>query len=193
MNGQDQRSDAEIHSQVRGADDIPREEQTKHTDVDDEGAKQEIGEDVDTRAVRAAHWRVAKSLLALRDQVNTKSPSRSKASDGTIGDPAHASRTSDHNPWIKDGAVGVVTAMDITNDPGRGCDANIIAEAIRTSGDPRVKYIIWNRRIANSSPIGGQPGWAWRQYKGSNPHTKHVHISVKSDKAAYDSTGAWTI
>ncbi|HKV33547.1 MAG TPA: hypothetical protein VJP89_04485, partial [Pyrinomonadaceae bacterium] len=59
-------------------------------------------------------WRVAKSLLRLREQINELAPNRSKASDGTIGDAAHASRKSDHNPWVKDGSIGVVTAMDIT-------------------------------------------------------------------------------
>ena len=138
-------------------------------------------------------WRVAKSLLALRDQVNRKAPNRNKANDGTIGDAAHASRTSDHNPWVTDGGVGVVTAMDITHDPAHGCDAGALAEAIRGSRDARVKYVIWNRRIANPLPIGGQPPWAWRPYTGANPHNHHVHISVKSDKPSYDSVASWTV
>ena len=83
--------------------------------------------------------------------------------------------------------------MDITHDPQRNCDAGALAEAIRGSRDARVKYIIWNRRIANSSPMDGQPPWAWRPYGGSNPHNHHVHISVKSEKALYNSTAAWTI
>jgi hypothetical protein len=113
--------------------------------------------------------------------VNAKAPRRNKASDGTIGDRAHCQRTSDHNPWVRDGSIGVVTAIDITNDPANGCDANTIAEAIRASRDRRVKYIIWNRRIANSSAIGNAAPWQWRPYRGTNPHTKHVHISVKPE------------
>lgn len=138
-------------------------------------------------------WRVARSLATLRDQVNRRAPRRNKASDGTIGDARHCQRTSDHNPWVRDGGVGVVTAFDITHDPRGGCDANTIAEAIRASRDARVKYIIWNRRIANSAAIGGAQPWAWRPYSGDNPHTRHVHISVKPDKASYDSTAAWSI
>lgn len=136
-------------------------------------------------------WRLAKSLDKLRKEVNLIAPLRNKASDGTIGDAAHASRNSDHNPWVKDNGTGVVTAMDITHDPASGCNANDIAETIRAFRDSRVKYIIWNRRIANASPIGRAPAWSWRPYKGKNPHTKHVHISVKPDKGAYDSTNAW--
>ena len=138
-------------------------------------------------------WRVARSLLALRDQINHKFPSRSKASDGTIGDAAHASRSSDHNPWVIDGADGVVTAMDITHDPLHGCSGETLAEAIRAARDSRVKYIIWNRRISNSSLIGGAAAWQWRAYHGTNGHTHHVHISVKSDKAHYDSTAPWGV
>ncbi|HEX6903316.1 MAG TPA: DNA/RNA non-specific endonuclease [Thermoanaerobaculia bacterium] len=138
-------------------------------------------------------WRVAKSLLALRNQVNAKAPRRSKASDGTIGDAAHATRNSDHNPWVRDGAMGVVTAMDITHDPANGCDAGALAEAIRASRDARVKYIIWNRRIASSSVIGGVAAWTWRPYTGSNPHSKHVHISVRPEKAAFDSEASWAV
>lgn len=144
-------------------------------------------------AANVSSWRPAKSLLTLRNQVNAKAPNRNKASDGFIGDNAHAGRQSDHNPWVKDGNTGVVTAFDITHDPVHGCDANTIVEAIRTSRDERIKYIIWNRRIANSQPIGGKPAWAWRPYDGKNPHTKHAHISVKSDKAFYDSASNWAV
>ena len=134
-------------------------------------------------------WRVAKSLIQLRDQINRLAPNRSKASDGTIGDASHITRDSDHNPWVKDGNDGVVTAMDITHDPGDSCDAEQIVQALVNSRDARIKYIIWNRRIVSSQK---QP-WDWRPYNGKNPHSKHFHLSVKSDKAHYDSTNAWQI
>ena len=187
MANQERKDNDEYESQVREADDIPEEERAKEGG-DDEGAERSRSE---FEAVRP--WRVAKSLDVLLKQVNTRSPGRSKASDGSIGDAAHASRNSDHNPWIIEAGVGVVSARDITHDPANGCDAGLLAEAIRASRDPRVKYVIWNRRIANSSAIGSQPAWEWRPYGGSNPHNHHVHISVKSDKANYDSTESWTI
>ena len=134
-------------------------------------------------------WRVAKSLIRLREQINELAPDRSKASDGTIGDAAHASRSSDHNPWVKDGNIGVVTAMDITNDIAHGCDAQALVDALVASRDPRIKYIIWNRKLINSRI---QP-WVWRNYTGVNPHTKHFHLSVLADKALYDSTDTWQL
>ncbi len=142
----------------------------------------------------AIQWRVAKSLEKLRAQVNAMAPGRNKLSDGGIGDDRHAERSSDHNPWVDfDGVRGVVTARDFTHDPAGGCDAGVLAEQIRASDDPRVKYIIWNRQIANFASIGGAEPWAWRPYHGENPHNHHVHISVKSDKNNYDSEANWNI
>lgn len=133
-------------------------------------------------------WRVAESLLKLRDQINQASPNRNKSSDGTIGDAAHASRNSDHNPWVKDKSMGIVTALDITHDPSHNVDCNRIVEQLVKSHDSRIKYIIWNKRIYNPSVTGD-----WRTYNGSNPHTKHFHLSVKNLKKLYDDTSDWLI
>ncbi len=135
-------------------------------------------------------YRLARALDALRAQVNDKWPNRRKASDGWIGNAEHASRSSDHNPWVKDGSVGIVTAIDITHDPQSGCDSYALAESLLKSRDRRIKYIISNRRIAAGSD-GPQP-WVWRVYTGTNLHNHHVHISVKAEKAHYDDTSSWT-
>lgn len=134
-------------------------------------------------------WRVAESLLTLRNQINALSPNRSKASDGTIGDAAHASRLSDHNPWVTDGGTGVVTAIDITHDPAHGIDSEKLAQALIASRDPRIKYVISNKRICAGTD--GPSPWVWRAYTGTNPHSKHVHLSVKSAKAHFDSKTPW--
>jgi lysozyme family protein len=138
-------------------------------------------------------WRVAHSLDTLLKQINQWAPGRSKVSDGSIGDAAHASRSSDHNPWIVDGGVGVVTARDFTHDPAHGCDCNKLSDLLRASSDPRIKYMIWNRRICSSEAKGGQPPWAWRPYTGANPHNHHMHVSVMSTKILYDSTNSWSL
>lgn len=136
-------------------------------------------------------WRVAECLETLLGQVNERWPTRKKDSDGTIGDARHqAERTSDHNPWVRDGQIGVVTALDITHDPASGCDAGKLAEAMRVSRDPRIKYIISNRRICSGS--AGPSPWVWRPYSGVDDHSHHLHLSVKSTKADYDYTGPWS-
>lgn len=123
-------------------------------------------------------WRLANSLVSLRDKVNTHYPNRSRASDGTIGDAAHSSRVSQHNP----NSAGVVTAVDITHDPVNGYDGQALAD--RLIRDPRVWYVIFNRRIWEGK---------WTPYSGSNPHDKHVHVSVKQDPANYDNSSTWNL
>jgi hypothetical protein len=134
-------------------------------------------------------WRIANSLLTLRDQVNALHPGRSKDSDGAIGDEHHASRSSDHNPWVMDGATGIVSAIDITHDPAHGFDSYAFAQKLLDSRDARIKYVISNGRIG-SGDLGPSP-WAWRKYTGINKHDHHVHISVKSDKVHYDDQRLW--
>ena len=135
-------------------------------------------------------WRVARSLDRLLAQLNAAAPRRSKVSDGSIGDAAHASRTSDHNPWVKDGAMGVVTARDYTHDPANGMDCERLYQALVRSRDPRIKYIIWNRTITSGN--GQTSPWVRRAYTGSNAHTKHLHLSVHSSKALYDDVRDWS-
>jgi hypothetical protein len=132
-------------------------------------------------------WRVARSLDTLLGQLNAAAPRRSKASDGSIGDAAHASRDSDHNPWY---GPGVVTARDFTHDPAGGLDCQWLANALVAAKDSRVKYVIYNRRICDSRP-GNNP-WVWMPYSGTNPHTKHLHLSVM-DNASCDDTRGWSL
>ncbi len=135
--------------------------------------------------------RIARSLDILRKQVNDKYPGRSKTDDGWIGDATHASRSSDHNPWIIDGADRVVSALDITHDPAHGFDTYKFADMLLRNKDPRIKYVISNRRIGFGG--AGPSPWQWRPYNGSNAHNRHIHISVKDEKTKYDSTVPWVL
>lgn len=137
--------------------------------------------------------RLANSLVRLRDQVNAAYPNRSKASDGWIGDAAHASTPSDHNP----NSQGVVNALDLTHSPATGFDAHALAERLRVNRHPNLRYIISNSRIASAGT-----GWNWKAYSGSNPHSKHIHISVGQPTTTtrdgqsttnYDNTTNWNI
>lgn len=135
-------------------------------------------------------WRLAKSLEVLRSEINAAAPKRSKASDGTIGDDAHQASASDHNP----NQEGVVCAADFTHDPDDGADMNVFAEILKRRKHRAVKYVIWNRRIWSKA----RDGEGWRAYKGANPHTKHMHVSVGvgddgHSTGPYDDTSTWGI
>lgn len=134
-------------------------------------------------------WRLAASLQRLRDNVDALAPLRGRQSDGSIGDAAHASRNSDHNPWVEMNGKGIVTAIDITHDPANGCDAERLAESLRESRDPRVKYVIWNRRIFSATI----QAWQWRPYTGSNAHVHHIHISVQAEAERFDDSADWVV
>ncbi len=110
---------------------------------------------------------LALSLARLRNEIDALAPNRSTRSDGWIGDAAHRSRPSRHNP----NRFGVVCALDITDDPAGGCSIHAIAEQIRTPPQPGVHHL---------EPPGRQPEQRLRlqPYKGSNPHTRHVHFAV---------------
>src|SRR5690242_13851343 len=122
----------------------------------------------------ATTWRNCAASLVLVAEINKRWPGRDKASDGTIGDAAHAVRTSDHNPWVVVDGVGVVRARDVDKD---GVDAAWLVEYLRQLGakrDPRLYpngYVIFNRRITS-------PDFStWKTYTGTNPHDHHFHVS----------------
>lgn len=123
---------------------------------------------------------VAPAAQAILDQATTHRPNRSTLSDGTIGDAAHRARVSDHNP---DGR-GIVHAADLTHDPASGMDAHGWARWLAERRDPRVKYIISNRRI-------WQPATGWSGYGGANPHTAHVHVSIRSGSRWENDVSSW--
>lgn len=138
-------------------------------------------------------WRAMNSLLVLRDQVNAIAPNRSTASDGLVGDAAHAATTSDHNPHYVAG-VGdeIVTALDLTHDPDHGFDSYAFAEVLRQHRDARIKYVISNRRLFSSYATSSYPAWTWRPYSGTDPHTNHVHVSVL-DAVISDTRTPWNL
>jgi hypothetical protein len=136
-------------------------------------------------------WRLAKSIKTLLDQVNAENPHRRKDSDGGIGDAAHASRGSDHNPYIIVKGMGVVRAFDFTHAPETGFDAYAFAEMLLKNKDPRVRYIISNRKIASGK--SGPSAWQWRPYSGKNPHNHHTHVSVTEDEAEFDNPKSWNL
>lgn len=115
----------------------------------------------------------APACKALLAQATARWPGRSRASDGICPSPTHSSQnpTSDHE---------LGNAVDLTHDPAHGCDAHAWARDLVERRDRRVTYIISNKRIVSSLPVGGYAAWTWRNYTGANPHQSHVHVSIKS-------------
>lgn len=131
-------------------------------------------------------WRVAKSLDVALEEINQSAPNRSKVSDGSIGDAAHSSRASDHNP----NSAGVVRARDFTHDPAGGFDADAFAEHVAglLGKHPALgsgAYVIWDWLIISTARLRE----GWRPYSGANGHTKHAHVSVGT--SSYDNTQTW--
>ena len=125
-------------------------------------------------------WRNAPSVAAGLAQATKCWPSRSRASDGTIGDAAHAARVSDHNP----DSNGIVHAFDLTHDPAHSVDCALLSTGLVHVRDRRIKYIIWNRRICEA------PSWIWKPYQGQ-PHDHHMHVSIHHTAAAENDTSPW--
>lgn len=110
---------------------------------------------------------------ALQD-ATTRWPGRSKLSDGIMGDTAHQKRKSDHN----DG-----NAFDLTHDPVNGPDCNEWSKVV--INDPRVTYVIWNKMIYIVKE------GKWKEYHGSNPHNKHMHVSIQASSRNDVSPWPW--
>lgn len=120
---------------------------------------------------------LAPSLKQLRDEIDAAHPGRDKKSDGWIGDASHSARKSDHNPDYASG--GVVRAIDVDISD---IDVNKLMAVLKN--DSRVNYFIYNHSIYGAS------SFAKRRYTGSNPHTQHIHVSIKHSKSA-ERAGAW--
>jgi len=136
-------------------------------------------------AFTGAGWRVAKSIITLQSEVDTRWPDRQHQSDGTIGDAAHRARISQHNP----DAEGIVRALDITSDPTpTGPTGWQVLNLIKD--DPRIRYVI-ARNPADDLDYIYQDG-AFKRYTRMS-HASHCHVSIVADNALADSTAPWGV
>ena len=116
------------------------------------------------------------AALSMLRQATALAPLRKKASDGLLPSPAHLKQSpdSDHNTGL---------AVDLTHDPKGGIDCYEIFQKLKD--DNRVEYLIfdgkiWSRKYAKQGD---------RKYAGSNPHHKHLHVSIKPEFA--NDTSPW--
>jgi hypothetical protein len=121
-------------------------------------------------------WTLAPALIELEAEADRIAPRRSTASDGSIGDAAHAARKSSHHNPEEEGAVDSVDALDITHDPKNGMDIHAHVRAWVARLDPRLEEVISNGQIWTY--MRRREGW--RPYRGSNMHRTHGHVVVKN-------------
>jgi hypothetical protein len=115
------------------------------------------------------------AALAVLRQATALAPLRKKISDGLLPSTAHLKQSpdSDHNTGL---------AVDLTHDPKNGIDCKEIYKNLKE--DNRVSYLIFNGKIW-SKRLGE------RKYTGKNPHDKHLHISIKPERANDTSPWFW--
>lgn len=120
----------------------------------------------------------APAARAYLTEQTRRHPKRSKASDGILPSDAHSIQnpTSNHE---RGNAVDCTTGGPINGDAEF---ERLRQQAI--NGDQRITELIHNRKIATR-----KRGWTVRAYRGDNPHTSHIHISI--DDAHRDDTSTW--
>lgn len=136
--------------------------------------------------------RLCAAGVTLRDQVNKRWPSRDKASDGWVGDAAHAARegwgTNGRGSYHNPDPNGIVHAIDLDEDffgKGKGGQkaamefAQQLATYCREGKDGgRIAHIVYEDKVASATA----QNW---HFRGSGyGHTHHIHISFtnKADK-----------
>jgi hypothetical protein len=139
-------------------------------------------------------WRNCIASIKLAEEIDIRWPNRDHEEDGTIGDEAHASRKSDHNPFVKDAnGVGVVRARDIDEDldgnkangPQDIRELRDFLLGLARSGDPRFKN--GGYFISEGYLYSERTSWQPVVYHGANKHDKHFHVSFSLDAEGYDS------
>lgn len=140
--------------------------------------------------------REAYALQTLTKEVNGIWPTRDRTSDGGIGDTAHASRSSKHNP----GPDGIWEAHDYDEDisgkDGQGGKPlwPFVVHLLRLAKvkkhpalNGRGAHIIYEGRIWSFAHR-----WVERPYTGLNAHKHHAHVAVV-DGPGKDSKAPWGI
>jgi hypothetical protein len=121
-------------------------------------------------------WRAAGAIVTFGRQIEEIRPGRFRT-DGTVASKKHdeVSPNSDHRPSPRSG-LGTVRALDFAEGTKGFVDE--VAESLRLSRDPRILYVIHDRRKFSSTRTRKFDAWEWRPYTGQNGHQTHGHLSV---------------
>ena len=146
----------------------------------------------DMTGVPRMAWERTPAAVSLRNEFNAAFPNRDKASDGSIGDSEHSTRSSDHNPdetgatpYEDSDTINEVHAEDVDSDlkrPGWTLFRcfEIIRKRAAAGTEVRVQNMICDGQITSRS-------WGfseWRDYTGSDPHDTHGHVSLRYGSGA---------
>lgn len=149
--------------------------------------------------VNGHRWNLAACLIALVNNADSFAPHRDRQSDGSIGDPAHQARQSDHNPdWT---AGGIVRALDLGNDPAHGFDtwqiAQTIANNIAAGTERRVNYLISGDPSRRGDLIfhvhNGRWQWDPHPHTNGSHNSHHLHVSCTHDPQLAASVATWQL
>lgn len=145
-----------------------------------------------------ASWILIAAGKSLFTAFDVLAPDRDHASDGSVGDAAHADEVSDHNP-DETGSVPIhdadkineVHAIDVDSDlhaPGLTMEdvVQFVLARCRSGAERRLRYVIYSRRIWEADNA-----WRQRTYTGASPHTEHAHFSFSYTTNLEASTVSW--
>lgn len=151
----------------------------------------------------SSQYRLAAALGQLWNQLVRAYPGQQwqgSPQTGTIGDVRHEAEdsSSDHNPWLAGTVRALDIAADVTGVPGiqpvsdaPDCEALFgMVNAMFARMDSRIwpdGYGIYRGRITDPT----RPG-RWKEFDG-DPHLYHLHISVSTAPAGYNSTAPWPL
>lgn len=142
------------------------------------------------------NWKLTDGLANLRRQIDEAFPGRDRASDGTIGDAAHRTHASGHNPddtpgsrpeWDGDpDSTPEVRSWDMDSDlHAAPANAQQVVDHIRKlpGVSTQLRYMIYKRKIYRAAN-----GWKPETYTGPSAHTEHVHFSGAYAQSADNDT-----
>ena len=165
-----------------------------------------------TGVPRMASWVLVPCLVQGRSEFNAVEPNRDKGADGSIGDTAHADRSSDHNP-DETGAtpsedsdrINEVHALDIDSSgpwpDGKGGQEGgwfdrkikaIVADQreLWLSADDKcwLQNIIWRGKVYSLSN-----DWKPVPHTGADGHFDHAHFSARYITSCENDTRPWGV
>lgn len=132
-----------------------------------------------------ASWRLAKSIERLESEIEEHYPGTTV---WDIGDEAHRSTWSDHNP---NECCDVVCAADVKGDGG--IDLAAFVRHLIADPHPNLRYVIFNHKIYERAN-----GFKAKAYSGTSGHEEHAHVSDGDgpdgrSTSGYDSAASWKI